>query len=117
VMAKVLVSPASGSLATTVPTLVPVSEFSGIVKLCGAIVGGSLTLRRLIVTVVVANRPPASVTLTASAKLGVVSKSSGALSATVIAPVGGSIAKPPASLPAVMAKVLVSPASGSLATT
>jgi hypothetical protein len=55
------------------------------------------------VTVAVSVSPPASVTCTVSAKLGVVSKSSAAALATVIAPVFGSIAKAPPVLPPVIA--------------
>ena len=51
-------------------------------------------------TAAVPVRPPASVACTVSAKLGVVSKSSAAALATVIAPVVGSIAKAPPVLPA-----------------
>jgi hypothetical protein len=72
---------------------------------------------RSTVTVAVSASPPASVTCTVSAKLGVVSKSSAAALATVIAPVFGSIAKAPLALPPVIAYTRASPASGSVATT
>ena len=63
-------------------------------------IGASLTFVRFTVTVAVSVRPPASVTCTVSVKLGVVSKSSAAALATVIAPVVGLIAKAPPVLPA-----------------
>ena len=110
------VSPASTSLASTVPTVVPFAVFSGIEKLWAEIVGASFTLVRLIVTVLLAVRPPASATCTVRLNVGVVSKSSWLESATVITP-AELIAKAPRLLPPVMLNVWVSPASTSLAST
>ena len=71
----------------------------------------------VMVAVSIKGSAQSSVTSTVSEKLGMVSKSSGPLSATVIAPVVVSIAKAPESLPAVIAYDSVSPSSGSSATT
>ncbi|MBL0135865.1 MAG: hypothetical protein IPP79_18750 [Chitinophagaceae bacterium] len=46
---KARACPASGSLATTVPTAVPMARFSAIVKVWFAITGTSFTLVRLMV--------------------------------------------------------------------
>ncbi len=56
---------------------------------------------------------PSSVTVTVSANEGVVSKSSGPASATVIVPSAGSIANAPASLPPLISNAWAWPASGS----
>ena len=77
--------------------------FSAIATMASLMTGAmSLRLFRLIVIWAVSVRVP-SEACTVSTKLGVVSKSSTALLATVIWPVAALIAKPPAPLPAVIA--------------
>jgi hypothetical protein len=119
VIAKLCVCPASGSFAATVPTLVPLALFSSTENGPPVGAGSSLTSFKLTVTVAdpVAGGVPSSVTSIVRLKVGVVSKSSAALSATVISPVAAPIAKAPPVLPAVIAKVCVWPASGSFAAT
>ncbi len=75
-----------------------------------------MTLVRLIVTVLLANRLPPSVTWTVRLKEGVVSRSSLVVSATVMIP-SLLMSKAPELLPAVIVNTWVSPASTSLATT
>ncbi len=86
VMENALVSPASTSFVSTVPTVTAFAVFSAILKVCGAMVGASLTSVRLIVTVLLAVRLPSSVTVTVRLKEGVVSKLSLVVSATVMTP-------------------------------
>ena len=109
------VCPASGSVNVTVPTAVPFAEFSGTENVAGLTTGGSLRSIRLTMIVPVPESAgvPSSVTCTVREKLGVVSKFSAALLATVIWPVVASIAKAPPVLPAVIAKVCAWPTSGS----
>src|SRR4029453_17926238 len=104
VIAQVCVSPASGSFASTVPTEVPLAEFSAIENGPPVGTGASFALVTLIVTVVVPTRLPAplSVAVTVSVKVGLVSKSTAAELATVISPVVGLIAKAPPVLPSVI---------------
>ena len=113
-------SPKSGSEAVTAPpgTAVPWAEpeFNDLEIELPAKTGASFTLVKLIVTVLVAVRPPASVTCTVRPNVGVVSKSSLLELATVMTP-AALIAKAPRLLPHVMLNVLVSPASTSLAST
>ena len=63
VIAKVTVCPASGSLALTVPTLVPSALFSSRVKVAGVTTGSALGGRTVIwkVTVGLASTPPLAV--------------------------------------------------------
>ncbi len=79
--------------------------FSAREKVCGAIVGTSLTLVRLIVTVLLADRVPSSVTVTVRLNVGVVSKSSLVVSATVMTP-ALLMAKAPELFPPVIEKAL-----------
>jgi hypothetical protein len=96
---------ASASVAVNVPTGVPLAEFSGTVITASFATGASLTFDREITTCAVSlsGGAPLSVACTVRLNTGVVSKSSTLPSATVMAPVVGSMAKPPAALPAVIA--------------
>jgi hypothetical protein len=98
-------SPASSSVASTVPTGVPLALFSSTENAASVASGASLTPVRLTVTTAVSVRLPAplSVTVICRSKLGVVSKSSAAELATVMAPVLASIANTVCPVPPVMA--------------
>src|SRR5262245_42121323 len=103
--------------AATVPTAVPLAEFSATAKPCDATAGGSTTFVRLIVTLASADtgKLSLSVALTVNAYDGVVSKSSWLPLATVIAPLELLIAK--TLLPPTIEYETVCPASGSVALT
>ena len=113
-------SPKSGSEAVTAPpgTAVQLAEpeVNDLETEPPEKTGASFTFVRLIVTVLLAVRAPASATCTVRLNVGVVSKSSLLESATVMIP-AALIAKAPRLLPPVMLKVWVSPASTSLAST
>jgi len=119
------VSPASGSTATTAaPTSVPGPLCSGTLR--GMVVapssstchtGGSFTLVSCTTTVPVLVRPVPSVARTVSVNSGKISKSSTSLEATVSCPLLVPMAKVPPWLPRVMVNEMVSPASGSVAST
>ena len=121
-MANVSTSPASTSAATTLPTAVPAAEFSGTLKLCADMVGGSLQSTTVTVTIAesVSLPPvpgsPLSVTVTVSAYDATVSKSSFVGLDTFSSPDSESMSNTPSALPPVMAYASVLP-SGSLAAT
>ena len=119
VIEKAWVCPASWSVKVTVPAVVPFGLFSGSVKVAGLTTGALLTSVTLTVIVAVPDSAgvPLSVTCTVSEYEGVVVKLSWVESATVICPVAELIAKALPVLPAVIAKVWVCPASGSVKVT
>ncbi len=89
-------------LSLTLVTAVALALFSSIATVASMMFGAlSFRLLRLTVMAAVSLRLP-SLAVTVSVKLGVVSKSSAALLATVIAPVEASMANAPPVLPAVM---------------
>jgi hypothetical protein len=96
--------PASGSLAATAPTVVPFAEFSAMLKLCGLMLGASLTFDTFTVTVAeaLALGTPLSVTCTVRLNVGVTSKLRADGFATVICPELELIANAPFVFPAVM---------------